>query len=52
MEVSTELIYSSVPFFFVSMLVGKAGHRFGVPVLLLFPSWLVWFSGGDGFGPT
>lgn len=37
MEVSTELILLIGSFlFFVSMLVGKAGHRFGVPVLLLF----------------
>lgn len=50
MEVSTELILLIGAFlFFVSMLVGKAGHRFGVPVLLLFLLVGMIF-GGDGFG--
>lgn len=50
MELSTELILLIGSFlFFVSMLVGKAGHRFGVPVLLLFL--LVGMAfGDDGFG--
>ncbi|NLN63383.1 MAG: potassium/proton antiporter [Myxococcales bacterium] len=49
-DVSTEFIFLIGSFlFFVSMLVGKAGHRFGVPVLLLFL--LVGMAfGGDGFG--
>lgn len=50
MELSTEfvLLIGSL-LFFVSMVVGKAGHKFGVPVLLLFL--LVGMaSGGDGFG--
>ncbi len=50
MEVSTELILLIGSFlFFVSMLVGKAGHKFGVPVLLLFLLVGMIF-GGDGFG--
>lgn len=50
MEISTELILLIGSFlFFVSMLVGKAGHRFGVPVLLLFLIVGMVF-GGDGFG--
>ena len=50
MEISTEIILLIGSFlFFVSMVVGKAGHRFGVPVLLLFL--LVGMAfGGDGFG--
>lgn len=50
MEISTELILLIGSFlFFISMLVGKAGHKFGVPVLLLFL--LVGMAfGGDGFG--
>lgn len=35
--------------FFISMLIGKAGHRFGVPVLLLFLIVGMVF-GSDGFG--
>lgn len=50
MKISTELILLMGSFlFFVSMLVGKAGHRFGVPVLLLFLMVGMIF-GGDGFG--
>ena len=37
MALSTELLLLIGSFlFFVSMVVGKAGHKFGVPVLLLF----------------
>ena len=48
--ISTELmlLVGSV-LFFISMLVGKAGHRFGVPVLLLFLGVGMLF-GSDGFG--
>ncbi|MDO5523897.1 MAG: potassium/proton antiporter [Bacteroidia bacterium] len=50
MELSTELILLIGSFlFFVSMVVGKAGHKFGVPVLLLFLL-VGMVSGGDGFG--
>ncbi len=35
--------------FFISMLVGKAGSKFGVPVLLLFLL-VGMVAGGDGFG--
>ena len=50
MTISTEfmLLIGSV-LFFISMLVGKAGHRFGVPVLLLFLLVGMVF-GSDGFG--
>ncbi|MDD3789346.1 MAG: potassium/proton antiporter [Petrimonas sp.] len=50
MTFSTELLLLVGSFlFFVSMLVGKAGHKFGVPVLLLFL--LVGMAfGRDGFG--
>lgn len=50
MTISTELmlLVGSV-LFFISMLVGKAGHRFGVPVLLLFLVVGMVF-GSDGFG--
>lgn len=50
MTISTELflLVGSV-LFFISMLVGKAGHRFGVPVLLLFLLVGMTF-GSDGFG--
>lgn len=50
MTISAELLLliGSI-LFFISMLVGKAGHRFGVPVLLLFL--LVGMAfGSDGFG--
>ncbi len=51
MTISTELmlLVGSVLVFFISMLVGKAGHRFGVPVLLLFLVVGMVF-GSDGFG--
>ncbi|HUI33763.1 MAG TPA: potassium/proton antiporter [Dysgonamonadaceae bacterium] len=50
MSISIELILliSSV-LFFVSMVVGKAGHKFGIPVLLLFLGVGMLF-GQDGFG--
>jgi cell volume regulation protein A len=50
MTISTELILlvGSV-LFFISMLVGQAGHRFGVPILLLFLMVGMIF-GSDGFG--
>lgn len=50
MTISTELLLlvGSI-LFFISMVVGKAGHKFGVPVLLLFL--LVGMSfGSDGLG--
>lgn len=50
MELSTEFVLLIGSFlFFVSMVVGKAGHKFGVPVLLLFLL-VGMVSGGDGFG--
>ncbi len=50
MTISTELLLLvGSALFFVSMLVGKAGHRFGVPVLLLFLAVGMTF-GTDGFG--
>ena len=50
MMVSTEiLLLTGSVLFFLSMLVGKAGHRFGVPVLLLFLLVGMIF-GTDGFG--
>lgn len=50
MDVSTEfiLLIGSI-LFIISMLVGKAGHKFGVPVLLLFLVVGMIF-GQDGFG--
>ena len=50
MTISTEfmLLIGSV-LFFISMLVGKAGHKFGVPVLLLFLLVGMIF-GSDGLG--
>ena len=50
MTISTELILlvGSV-LFFISMLVGQAGHRFGAPILLLFLMVGMIF-GSDGFG--
>ena len=50
MDVSLELILlvSSI-LFFISMVVGKAGHKFGIPVLLLFLGVGMLF-GQDGFG--
>ncbi len=50
MTLSTEFVLLIGSFlFFVSMVVGKAGHKFGVPVLLLFLL-VGMVSGGDGFG--
>lgn len=48
MQIELILLIGSI-LFFVSMLVGKAGHRFGVPVLLLFLLVGMLF-GNDGFG--
>ncbi len=50
MTINTELLLliGSI-LFFISMLVGKAGHRFGVPVLLVFLVVGMIF-GSDGFG--
>ncbi|MEN6588467.1 MAG: potassium/proton antiporter [Proteiniphilum sp.] len=50
MTINTELLLLVGSFlFFISMLVGKAGHRFGVPVLLLFlVVGMVFGSGGFG----
>ncbi len=50
MEISTELmlLVGSV-LFFISMLVGKAGSKYGVPVLLLF-LFVGMIFGSDGFG--
>ncbi len=50
MTISLELILliSSI-LFFISMVVGKAGHKFGIPVLLLFLGVGMLF-GQDGFG--
>jgi cell volume regulation protein A len=50
MMISTELLLlTGSVLFFISMLLGKAGHRFGVPVLLLFLLVGMVF-GSDGFG--
>lgn len=50
MNISTELILLvGSALFFISMLVGQAGNRFGVPVLLLFLLVGMVF-GSDGFG--
>jgi len=50
MTISTELLLlTGSVLFFISMLLGKAGHRFGVPVLLLFLLVGMVF-GSDGFG--
>ncbi len=50
MELSVELIlFIGSILFMVSMLIGKAGHKFGVPVLLLF-LFVGMIFGGDGFG--
>lgn len=48
MSLELILLISSV-LFFVSMIVGKAGHKFGIPVLLLFLGVGMLF-GQDGFG--
>lgn len=50
MELPMELVLLIGSFlFFVSMMVGKAGNKFGVPVLLLF-LFVGMVAGGDGFG--
>ena len=50
MTISAELLLlTGSVLFFISMLLGKAGHRFGVPVLLLFLLVGMVF-GSDGFG--
>ena len=50
MTISTELLLLIGSFlFFISMLLGKAGHRLGVPILLLFLLVGMVF-GSDGFG--
>ncbi len=50
MQISTELLLLIGSFlFFISMLIGKAGSRFGVPVLLLFLIVGMVF-GSDGIG--
>ncbi len=48
MSLELLLLLGSV-LFFISMIVGKAGHRFGIPVLLLFLAVGMVF-GQDGFG--
>ena len=48
MSLELILLISSI-LFFISMLVGKAGHKFGIPVLLLFLGVGMVF-GQDGFG--
>lgn len=50
MTISPELLlFVGSILFFISILIGKAGHRFGVPVLLLFLGVGMVF-GSDGFG--
>lgn len=50
MDLSIEVILFGVSIlFFLSILAGKAGHRFGVPALLLFLS-VGMLSGSDGLG--
>lgn len=50
MVVQIELILLGLALlFFLSILAGKAGHRFGVPALLLFLS-VGMLSGSDGLG--
>ena len=50
MTISAELLLlTGSVLFFISMLLGNAGHRFGVPVLLLFLLVGMVF-GSDGFG--
>ncbi|PVY43829.1 potassium/proton antiporter [Pontibacter virosus] len=49
-NINVELILFSIAIlFFLSILAGKAGHRFGVPALLLFLS-VGMISGTDGIG--
>ena len=50
MEIQTELILFAVSLlFFVSILAGKAGYKFGVPALLLFLT-VGMLAGSDGLG--
>ena len=50
MEIQTELILFAVSIlFFVSILAGKAGYKFGVPALLLFLT-VGMLAGSDGLG--
>src|SRR5688500_5285938 len=50
MKITIELILLVVSIlFFVSILAGKAGYRFGVPTLLLFLS-IGMLAGSDGLG--
>ena len=50
MQISNELVLLVISFlFFLSILAGKAGYRFGVPALLLFLSVGMLF-GSDGLG--
>ena len=52
MELSVELVLLVVSIlFFISILVGKAGSKFGVPVLLLFLG-VGMLAGSDGVGIT
>lgn len=48
MSLELTLLLASI-LFFISMIVGKAGHKFGIPVLLLFIGVGMVF-GQDGFG--
>jgi cell volume regulation protein A len=50
MEIQTELVLFAVSvLFFLSILAGKAGYKFGVPTLLLFLS-VGMLAGSDGLG--
>ena len=50
MEITVELILFGIfILFFLSILAGKAGYRFGVPALLLFLT-VGMLSGSDGLG--
>ena len=50
MEIQTELVLFAVSvLFFLSILAGKAGYKFGVPALLLFLS-VGMLAGSDGLG--
>ena len=50
MNISVELLLLAMSgLFFVSLMAGKAGYRFGVPALLLFLS-VGMLAGSDGLG--
>src|SRR5690606_23567343 len=50
MEITVELFLLGISvLFFLSILAGKAGYKFGVPALLLFLA-VGMFSGSDGLG--